>query len=148
MPAGIVRVMLLCMTALTLAKALGLLRFEVPPAIYPWAGLSLGFLTGTSGGAGILLSPVLLASGLSGAPYIATQSVIAVTMHLGRTFAYRHEGLFQDTVYGHIATVTLSIFAGNMLADRIKKRMTKTAISRTEYATLIACTLLAVTSTL
>jgi uncharacterized protein len=148
MPARIVQTALLLMTAVTLAKALGLLRFELSPVIYPWAGLSLGFLTGTSGGAGILVSPVLLASGLSGAPYIATQSVIAVTMHLGRIVAYGYTGLFQGTVYMHIATVTFSIFAGNIFADRIKRRMTSTAISRIEYVTLIACTLLAVTGSI
>jgi uncharacterized protein len=146
MPGSVLRVTLVCATALTLAKAFGLIRFEVSKAVYPWAGLALGFLTGTSGGAGVLLSPVLLASGLSGEPYIATQSVIAVAMHLGRIFAYGHSGLFQDTSLWQIMAITLSIFAGNALADRIKKRMTIRAISVTEHTTLVACTLLSVTS--
>jgi uncharacterized protein len=145
MPSVVLRVLLVAVTVLTLAKAFGLLRFAVAPAAYPWAGFTVGGLTGTSGGAGVLLAPVLLASGLSGARYLATQSVIAVAMHVGRIVAYGHGGLFQETRALDVALLSLAIFAGNALADRLKRGISPRTISRTEYTTLVVCTLLAVT---
>jgi uncharacterized protein len=143
MPASVLRVVLVASTVLAIAKALGWIRFAIPEPLYALFGLGVGLLTGTSGGAGVLLAPVLLATGLTGNRYIATQSVIAVAMHIGRTAAYSHAGLFHDLSLAQLAAITLAIFAGNALAEHLKRRMSARTITVTEYSTMAVCATLA-----
>ncbi len=143
-PDGFLRVVLIVLTAASIAKALGWLRFSLPVKAFPVAGAGVGLLTGTSGGAGMILAPILLASGLTGAPYIATQSMIAVAMHGGRLAAYGGAGLLSGLDLHGTAAITVAIFAGNWLADRAKQRITPATVTRIEYGTLVVCTSLAV----
>jgi len=143
-PAWLVRAFLLVMTALTLAKAAGWLKFSVPRRAFPFAGLGIGALTGTSGGAGVLLSPVLLASGLTGPIYIGTQSLIAALIHTGRLLAYGTSGLLGAFDFGSVALLTFSLFVGNALGEAARARLKKGATVRLELGMLAICTLLAV----
>jgi uncharacterized protein len=143
MPASVLRVVLVASTVLAVAKALGWIRFAIPERMYAVFGFGVGVLTGTSGGAGVLLAPVLLATGLTGNRYIATQSVIAVAMHLGRIAAYSHGGLFHDLALMQLALVTVAIFAGNALAEQLKRQMSARTITVTEYGTMAVCATLA-----
>jgi uncharacterized protein len=143
MPTSVLRVVLVLSTGLAIAKVLGWVRFRISERWYGPFGLGVGVLTGSSGGAGVLLSPVLLATGLTGNRYIATQSLIAVAMHVGRTGAYAHAGLFRDLQLLELAALTLAIFGGNALADHVKRRMSARSISLTEYGTMAVCASLA-----
>lgn len=143
MPSSALRLVLILTTALAVAKAAGWVRFTLPARSYPAFGLGVGWLTGTSGGAGVLLSPVLLSTGLTGSRYIATQSLIAVAIHVGRTGSYAYAGLFRELSLLHLAAVTLAIFLGNALADRLKVHVSARALSLTEYGTMAVCATLA-----
>jgi uncharacterized protein len=147
MPEGIFDIVLVGMTALAIAKAVGWIRFSVPRRALTPAGFGIGAMTGTAGGAGVLLAPVLLSSGLSGAAYVGTSSVVAVVTHLGRVAAYGSVGLFSDggaRILVAAATLALAIFCGNSLAERIRPRLSAHTASRIEYATLIVCVALSV----
>lgn len=147
MPDGVFDVVLVAMTALAIAKALGWIRFSVPRGALAPAGFGIGAMTGTAGGAGVLLAPVLLSSGLSGATYVGTSSVVAVVTHLGRVAAYGSVGLFANggaRIALTAATLALAIFAGNSLAERIRPRLSTRAATRIEYVTLLVCVALSV----
>jgi len=146
MPASVINVVLVVMTALAIAKALGLLRFTVPRAALAPAGFGIGAMTGTAGGAGVLLAPVLLSSGLSGPAFVGTSSVVAVVTHLGRVAAYGTTGMFGDpaTVAVRAATLALAIFGGNALAEKLRPLLTPRGVSRIEYGTLVLCVTLSV----
>ena len=68
LPEWVLHVLLVGITALSVARALRWLAFEVPRGALGPAGFLIGAMTGTSGGAGVLFAPVLLSSGLVGRP--------------------------------------------------------------------------------
>ncbi len=148
MPAKAIDVVMVGMTALAIAKALGWIRFAVPRKALAPAGFGIGAMTGTAGGAGVLLAPVLLSAGLGGPAFVGTSSVVAVVTHLGRVLAYGSAGFFGGgaaaRVLGASLTLALAIFAGNVLARRMRRLLSDRATLRIEYGTLIACVVLSV----
>jgi uncharacterized membrane protein YfcA len=142
LPGGALEVVLVVLTAVAVAKATGLLRFSVPSGALAPAGLGLGMITGTSGGAGILLAPVLLSAGLSGTSFVATASAIAVAMHVGRVVAYGVTGLLSAELVRPTLLLTCAIFAGNALGGRIRAGLGPRASVRLEYGVLVTCVLL------
>lgn len=147
LPPAAVSGVLVLTTSLAAAKALGWLRFSVPSRALAPAGLAIGGLTGTAGGAGVLLSPLLLSAGLSGARYVGTTSAVATVTHVGRVVAYGTVGLFsEDTraVVGAALVLAVAIAAGNALSSHIRARLSSRAVVRLEWATLIVCVALSV----
>ncbi len=149
-PGWTLRVMLVVLTALAIAKAAGLLRFSVPERALLPAGAVVGAMTGTAGGAGVLFAPVLLSVGLTGAAFVATSSTVAVATHLGRVAGYAGLGMFDRRLLGPTVAVACAIFAGNALGERIHafgaalRGATGWAKVRSvlESATLVLCVLL------
>jgi uncharacterized membrane protein YfcA len=147
MPERMFDIVIVGMTALAIAKALGWIRFSVPRRALAPAGFGIGAMTGTAGGAGVLLAPVLLSSGLSGATYVGTSSVVAVVTHLGRVAAYGSVGLFANSgarIAVAALTLALAIFAGNSVAERVRPHLSARTAVRIEYATLLVCVALSV----
>lgn len=143
-PAWVVRVFLVGMTALAIYKAWRGIQTALPRKAMPFAGGVVGALTGTSGGAGVLIAPIMLSAGLTGAAYIGTQSVVAVAIHAGRLAAYGWSGLLTGLDGRSVAVITGSIFLGNFAADRLRRRLPAMWTTRIEYGTLLVCTTLAV----
>lgn len=144
MPARALHVLLVVMTALAIARALGWVRLTVPRAALAPFGALIGAMTGTAGGAGVLLAPVLLASGLRGRAFIGTTSLVAVSTHAGRVAAYGAIGLFRRDLLVDTAVVTLAIFAGNFAGDRVRARLPDRATAWLEYGMLVVCVAIAV----
>lgn len=142
MPASVLHVMLVLLAALAIARALGWISFGVPRAALAPTGFAIGGLTGTAGGAGVLFAPVLLSAGLTGRAFIATTSTIAVSAHVGRVVAYAGAGLFTWTFALMTAVVTLAIFGGNTLGERIRRRTSQKTTTRLEYGVLVVCVVL------
>lgn len=146
------RVLLIAITLIAVAKALGFVRFGVPRSALVPAGLGIGTMTGTSGGAGVLFAPVLLSAGLTGRAFVATSSTIAFSTHVGRVVGYAGLGLFSIGLVLPTMLVTAAIFAGNALGDRIRTALLNgngndAAAKRAailEYGTLVVCVVLSV----
>ncbi|MBX3207714.1 MAG: TSUP family transporter [Labilithrix sp.] len=148
-PAWALHGLLVVMTAAAIAKALGLVRFHVPRRALVPAGVVVGAMTGTSGGAGILFAPVLLSAGLTGKTFVATTSAVAVAAHVGRVAGYAGLGLFSRELIGPTLAVTAAIFAGNALGGRLHGLLTQDGtktgrIVAIEYGTLVVCVALSV----
>jgi uncharacterized protein len=124
-PVWALRVLLIVMTVLAVARAGGLLRFDLPTRALLPAGAIVGAMTGTSGGAGILFAPVLLSAGLSGRVFVATSSAIAFSTHTGRMLGYASRGLFSQNLIFPTIVVTIAILFGNGLGDRLRSFLTK-----------------------
>lgn len=139
MPEWVIHVMLVGLTALTIARALRWLSFDVPRWALGPAGFIVGGLTGTAGGAGVLFAPVLLSTGLKGRAYVATLSTIAFATHCGRVVAYASTGLFTRQLLLPTAIVALAIFAGNALGERVRARLSEATTTRLEYGVLVVC---------
>lgn len=149
LPVLVLRVVMVALTTLAIARALGWVRFTVAPRALGPAGFVVGVTTGASGGAGVLLAPILLSLGLSGRAYVATSAVIAVSMHVGRVAGYVGLGLFSRPLVAWTVVVTLAIFAGNALGGRAQAFLHARSRARTwqaalEYGTLVLCVALSV----
>jgi uncharacterized membrane protein YfcA len=147
MPAWAIKVLLVLVTALAVAKAVFKLRLDAPHRTrraLPVAGFVLGGLTGTAGGAGFLVAPLLLASGLSGAAFVGTTSTVAVGMHVGRVVAYGATGMLSRELLLPTALLAVAIFAGNAAGERLRRRLPERASSALEWGVMLMCATLSV----
>lgn len=132
-------VLLVGITALSVARALGWVVFEVPRAALGPAGFVVGAMTGTSGGAGVLFAPVLLSAGLRGTAFVGTIATVAFATHLGRVVAYASSGLFTRELLAPIIVVALAITLGNAVGERVRARLSASTTTRLEYGVLVVC---------
>jgi len=139
MPAWVLQVILVALTLLSIARAMKWLPFDVPRRGLGPAGLVIGAMTGTAGGAGVLFAPVLLSTGLTGAAYVGTLSTIAFATHAGRVVAYASNGLFTRELVLPTLLVALAITAGNALGERVRKSLSDRVTTRLEYGVLVVC---------
>lgn len=139
LPAWALQVTLVGLTLLAIARAMKWLSFGVPRWGLGPAGFFIGGMTGTAGGAGVLFSPVLLSTGLTGAAYVGSVSAVAVATHIGRVVAYGSNGFFTRELMLPVVVVALAIAAGNALGERARKRLSERATTRLEYGVLVVC---------
>jgi len=107
-------------------------------------GLLCGVVIATSGGAGVLVGPFLLARGLTGTTYVATAASIAAAMHAGRLVAYGLGGATDtSTLLGGLG-LAVAIAAGNLLGDRLRRRLAEGQQGRVQHGVMALCVGLAV----
>jgi uncharacterized membrane protein YfcA len=139
-PEGLLAWMMVGMTALALARSFGVWRWRPQPTLLLPAGLGIGVLTGTSGGAGVLVAPLLLSAGLSGQAYVATAAVCAVAMHTGRVVAYGAGGLLTEETLIRTGILTAALLIGNLVGKRLRARLLDERRAQwLEMATLVVC---------
>jgi len=144
LPPLFLNVTMLFITGYAIARAMGWVRFTPPPSsIFP-AGLIIGVLAATSGGAAVLTAPVLMAAGLAGDAYIATVALASVALHTGRILGYGAAGLIDPHTLELSVVLGAAIFGGNLLGQRLRKMVPEHFGRVLEVATLGACTVLAV----
>jgi uncharacterized protein len=148
LPTWLLHGLMLGMTAAAVLRALGLGAAWRPGAsVVGPAGLGIGAVAATSGGAGLLTAPLLLATGLTGEAYIATSSACAASMHLGRLSGYSAGGLVTGALLGQAAILGSAILAGNLIGDRLRG-LVRPHASIIEHVTLVACVTLAIAGAL
>jgi uncharacterized protein len=131
---------MVAMTAVALARAAGLWKWQPRPTVLLPAGVGIGLLTGTSGGAGVLVAPLLLSTGLTGQAYVATAAICAVAMHTGRVLAYGAGGLVTGETLIRTGILTVALLIGNLIGKRLRARMLDERRARQlEMATLVVC---------
>jgi len=143
-PAWVVQVFMVGSTALSIGHALSGTTWRPGPKAIAPAGVLIGGLTGVSGGAAVLTSPLFLAAGLSGEAYVASMSLSAVLMHIGRIVAYGAGGLITTTTLGYAALLALAILAGNLAGRKLRTLTSKLPGRSLEYVSLVVCAALAV----
>lgn len=142
--ARVIHGILLATATLSILRSALRVRWRVPtPSLVP-AGALIGALTGTAGGAGLLVSPILLAAGLSGTAYVATVAGCAVAMHAGRIVGYAAGGLFTAELLALSGLTTLAILAGNLLGKRLRAALERLPENLLEHAVLVTCVAVAV----
>lgn len=143
-PSALLRVVLFAVVVYAVARALDHLEWSPPPALLTPAGAVVGGVSATSGGAGLLLGPLLLSEGLTGTSYVATSAAIAFATHVGRLLGYGSRGLFSHEVLRVAAVATIAIIAGTLAGDRLRPLLNARRTALLEYGTLAACSMLAV----
>jgi len=143
LPAAALQVLLLGATALAVARAFGLWSFRPPAAALTPAGFGIGAVAATTGGAGLLVSPLLLSAGLTGTTYIATGAAAGVAMHLGRIAAYGAGGLVTRASLLTSAALAAAILGGNLVGERARRHLDADLSRRIELGALCGCVALA-----
>ncbi len=116
---------------------------DLPRLLLTPAGFVVGGITASSGGAGVLTTPLILGAGVSGDAYIATAASGAVAMHIGRLSAYGTGGLVDPQSLTFAAVLAVGIPLGNGLGKAIRARISEAAAMRCTYAALAGCVTLA-----
>jgi uncharacterized protein len=143
-PVWLIDGMLAAVTLLAVLRSLGVAKWTPPRRAYPPYGILVGWVNATSGGAGILLSPALLAAGLSGEIYIGTTSAIATFMHAGRLLAYGVQGMVTRETLARSGVILAALIVGNLLGDRFRPRFSAEGRRKLELSTLVVCVVLAI----
>ncbi|MBC8067982.1 MAG: hypothetical protein IAG13_06575, partial [Deltaproteobacteria bacterium] len=108
----------------------------------------IGALTATSGGAGMLIAPLVLSTGLTGARYVATVALCAIAMHVGRVIGYGTVGLLSSEQLPIIATLLVGLVIGNLLGRRLRGSISAGVEKRVELVALVVANLAALANVL
>jgi uncharacterized membrane protein YfcA len=133
--------LMLATTVIALLRARGLVKLRVGRGALFAAGSAIGALAATSGGAGFLIAPLLMSSGLRGQVYVATISCCAVALHLGRILGYGLSGLLRPELLQPTAVLLAGLLIGNVIASRLRSRIPGTLEPKLELAALLITTL-------
>lgn len=144
LPAGLLQVLLVASTGLALLQASGRLSFRPGTGALVPAGLGVGVLAATTGSGGLLVSPLLLTTGLRGASYVATAAAAAVALHVGRICGYGFGGLVTRATLGASLVLAAAILLGNAVGQRLRGHMPPRVATRLEFGVLLVCVALAV----
>jgi uncharacterized protein len=136
LPGWLVQALMVTMTLLALARSTGRLRWKPRASQVVPAGFGIGMLAATSGGAGLLAAPLLMAAGLTAEPYIATVACGAVAMHVGRVLGYGATGLLDGRTLALSAAITAALLVGNALGVRVRRWIPQGSSARIELAAL------------
>lgn len=142
LPARVLYGVMAGLTALAVARVIYGWQWRPGARVLTPAGASVGLLTGSAGGAGILAAPLLMSAGLSGVRYVATAAGCAAAMHVGRLAAYGHGGLMTREVLLTGGLLALAITAGNLLGARLRRGIDATLSRRIEIGALVASVVL------
>jgi uncharacterized membrane protein YfcA len=142
LPALVLQLVLVGATLVTLAKVLGYLSLKPSPRAITTGGAGIGVLCATAGGAGVLTGPLFLSAGLTGASYIGTVALGAVSLHLGRVLGYGLGGLFEAAFLLPMVLLAVGIIAGNFAGKGVRHKLTPKIESRVEIGALVVCTVM------
>ncbi|MBL4689737.1 MAG: TSUP family transporter, partial [Nannocystaceae bacterium] len=134
--ASAIRWLLLGVSALAVARALGWLTIRPRRSILVPGGFGVGFAAATTGGGGLLLAPLMLAVGLTDIAFLATGTVVALAVHIGRVGSYASAGMLGLEHAGMAALLAIGLVLGNALGFRVRDKLTERVRSRATWGVL------------
>lgn len=123
LPAVVVAGLFTASTVFAMLRATGRVTLAPAPRWISAYSVGIGALAATSGGAGMLIAPLVMASGITGGRYIATVAMCAVAMHAARTIGYGSVGLLEP---GHVldaAIILGGLVVGNLVGRRVRRHV-------------------------
>lgn len=137
-PASVLHVALIAVALLAVYKTLRGVALSPSPRFLTASGTVVGAIGAGAGGAGVLVSPVLLSTGLRGDAYVATVAACAIALNAARVVGYGLGGLYTTAMLPAIAALALALVAGNFLGRSLRRRTSATTLTRIELATPLA----------
>lgn len=120
LPAAVVAALFTASTVFALLRATGRVTLAPRPSWITVYAVAIGALAATSGGAGMLIAPLVLSSGAAGGRYVATVAMGAVAMHLARVIGYGTVGLLGAEHLVDAAAILVGLLAGNLVGRRLR----------------------------
>ncbi len=144
LPASVLHLLILSMTLLALVRLWTRAAWRFPSRALGPSGVVIGAIGATSGGAGLLAGPMLLSSGLSGDRYIATITISAVVMQIGRIAGYGASGALPEDALLSAGLLAVALVIGNSLGRHLRGALGRAHLTRIEYAAPLICAVLAI----
>lgn len=139
LPELALRVLFVGAALFAVAREVGLFTWRPGPKSQAPVAFSVGFLTATSGGGGLLLGPLLLASGYRGERFVAMASLVALSVHISRMIGYGAGGLMNEGTLVASGVVAAFILLGNLLGRRGREKMSEKQGTVLTYGVLLSC---------
>ncbi len=143
-PEAVVAGLLATTTVLALLRQSGRLRLNPGRAGLVVGSALVGMFAGTSGGAAILMAPLVLAAGLHGEAYLATIAIGAIALHVGRVVAYGTVGLLGFGDAPAIAALLVGLIVGNLCGRHVRRHVPARLEPVLELGALVITSLVAV----
>ena len=120
-----------------LLKQIGVVKWTPNASAQVPLAFAVGLLTASSGGGGLILGPLLIATGARGPRFVVSASLIATSVHITRLAAYGAGGLLSmDTLWASLI-IALAIIAGNIAGKRVSLNDARRL--RVTYGVLVVC---------
>lgn len=110
-------------------------RVRPPRVAVGAAGATVGLVSATTGGGGLLAGPFLLANGLSGRAYVATGAVMALAIHTGRLVGYGSGGAATPDALWLGLGLAVAVPLGNLVGHRLRAWLPDGSERRLELGT-------------
>ncbi len=130
---------MVAMAGLAVARFAFNVEMRPPKSSYAVAGFAVGFVAATGGGGGVIAAPFLLATGLSGKPYVTTGAIGAVAVHVGRFSAYSASGIVSGDTFIWGGVLAVAITLGNLIGDQLRDRTPEPWVPRVELGVVGVC---------
>lgn len=144
LPEVVIAALFTASTGFALLRATGRVRIDPAPRWITAYALGIGALAATSGGAGMLIAPLVLSSGATGARYVATVAIGAVAMHLARVIGYGTVGVLVPAQLADAAVILVGLLAGNLIGRRLRGRLGATTERNIELGALLVANAFAI----
>jgi uncharacterized membrane protein YfcA len=135
--------LLLAVSLVATARGLGLFTWTPSARALAPAGFTAGALAATSG-AGILVSPILLAAGLRAEAFVATSAATAISIHLARIAGFGIGGALRPELFLWSALLGLGLCAGNFGGSKVRARIGEKGTDRLTYGVMAITVALAI----
>lgn len=134
LPPVVLRVALVAVSALAIARAAGWLTWTPSARALTGTGAAIGVVGAGAGGAGLLVSPVLQAAGVRGDGFVATVAACALILNLARALGYAAGGQYGAAMLPALLALTAALVLGNLLGRRLRARVDRRWLGRLEVA--------------
>lgn len=132
LPEPVLRAVLVAVAGLAIGAAVTGIVVRMAPRAMIAAGVAIGIVGASSGGAALLIAPVLQAVGLRGARYLGTAAAIAVIFNAARVAAYLEAALYDRSMIGDVAVLAAACVAGNVIGAHARGRIPAHAVRAIE----------------
>lgn len=116
----VIAMVLLCVVLLR--RKLAALDLRIGDRGTAVAGAAYGFITGGSTGVGVILLSILMASGLSGMPVVATDALVTIVLAIAKSGVFAAAGALTGDVMLIALLIGLMATPGTMLARHLASR--------------------------
>jgi uncharacterized membrane protein YfcA len=108
--------------SLALRRIIHQARWQVGVGGLTAGGAVVGGVSGLSTGGGVMIIPLLLGAGLSGAALIATDAAISLNLHIARSIAFQRFDLLDLRLFGLGIALGIATIPGSWIAARLVRR--------------------------
>lgn len=145
-PEVVVAVLFAASSVVAVLRSLGKLDLGWLARWVPGFAALIGALAATSGGAAMLLAPLVLAAGATGSRYVATIAAAAAIMHGARVLGYGGVGLMELGQLVDASAILSGLLIGNLVGRRLRDHVDGTLEKRLELGALVAANAFALAS--